>query len=121
MKVAGFGFRQNATVDSLRDALAATGVSGIDAIATVAEKANAPVLTDFADACGVPVRSVPKADLPKADVATQSEKSEKLFGTGSLSEAAALIAAGPRARLIAVRAISPDRMASCAVAESEGA
>jgi cobalt-precorrin 5A hydrolase len=51
-------------------------------------------------------------------VETQSEKSKSMYGTGSLSEAVALIAAGPKARLLAARAISPDTMATCAIAES---
>ncbi|HZV10809.1 MAG TPA: precorrin methylase, partial [Novosphingobium sp.] len=39
------------------------------------------------------------------------------FGTGSLAEALALVAAGPGARLIAPRHISTDGMATAAIAQ----
>ena len=116
MKVAGFGFRKGASVESLAMAFKAAGGTA-DVFATVAAKAEAACLTELAAQCGVKIMSVNVDDLPEAKVTTQSEKSTRLFGTGSLSEAAALIAAGPEARLITKRVISPDSMATCAIAE----
>lgn len=117
MIVAGFGFRKGAGIDSLQAALKATGVSGVTHFATIATKADSAALTELARATGVSLRAIPAKALPRAAVATHSERSEKLFGTGSLSEAAALLAAGTDARLIVTRVISPDRMATCAIAE----
>ncbi len=118
MIVAGFGFRKDANPESLAAALKATGITRVTHFATTDAKANAAPLTDLARQSGIPICAVPADRLPQAAVETQSEKSTRLFGTGSLSEAAALLAAGPNARLIAPRVISPDRMATCAIAES---
>jgi cobalt-precorrin 5A hydrolase len=51
---------------------------------------------------------------------TQSERIKERVGTGSVAEAAALAAAGRRARLISTRAVSQDRMATAAIAEGDG-
>lgn len=119
MKVAGFGFRRGAQVESLLAALeAAGGRAGVTAIASVTEKAGAEVFRDLADRLALPIEAVPKDALSWVAVETRSEKSQDMYGTGSLSEAAALIAAGPNARLRSARAISPDSMATCAIAEA---
>lgn len=119
MKVAGFGFRRNAEVESLLAALdAAGGVNGVTRIATVADKASAAAFQALAERLALPLEAVPAEALPWVAVETQSEKSKAMYGTGSLSEAVALIAAGPKARLLAARAISPDTMATCAIAEA---
>ncbi len=120
MKVAGFGFRKGAGVNSLLAALdAAGGPVGLNAIATVTEKAEAEVFLALADHLTLPVEAIAKDALPWAAVETQSEKSKAMYGTGSLSEAVALIAVGPKARLLAPRCVSPDSMATCAIAERE--
>ena len=120
MRVAGFGFRKGAEVESLLAALdAAGGSAGVSRIATEAGKAEAQVFRDLAERLDLPVEPVPRAALAGAAVETVSEKSVAMFGTGSLSEATALIAAGPGARLLSRRAISPDSMATCAIAEGE--
>lgn len=120
MKVAGFGFRTGASLASLQDALsAAGGAEGLARIATVADKAEASVFKALGDTLGVTIHAVPQDAIAAAPVTTQSVKSQSLRGTGSLSEAAALAAAGPGATLLAVRAISGDKMATCAIAEKE--
>lgn len=58
--------------------------------------------------------------LAGIETPTQSELVAEKFGTGSVAEAAALVAAGPRARLIATRAVSRDRTATAAIAEGDG-
>lgn len=117
MIVAGFGFRRAATFDSLCDALAATG-GAPDALATAADKA--PALAPLAARLGLPVHAVPPDALTAAQTQTDSTASRTHRGTGSMAEAAALAAAGPGAQLLAPRAISTDRMATCALAASPG-
>jgi len=121
MKVAGLGFRQDVTLASLREALAAAGGSeGLMAVATVSDKADTEALKLLARECGVPIKAVPAEMLADIDTPTQSQRITEKFGTGSVAEAAALVAAGPHARLIATRAISRDRTATAAIAEGDG-
>jgi len=122
MKVAGFGFRKDVTLASLRDALlAAGGPEGLAAVATVSDKADAEALKQLALECGVPIKAVPADMLAKVETPTQSTIVAEKFGTGSVAEAAAIAAAGPRARLIATRVVSQDRAATAAIAEGDGA
>ena len=118
MKIAGFGFRKAACVESLREALvAAGGADGVVALATAEEKAGALALNALAAELRLPVRAITPAALEAAKTLTQSNRVATRFGTGSLAEAAALAAAGPGARLLAPRAVSPDGMATAAIAE----
>ncbi|WP_426609906.1 cobalamin biosynthesis protein [Bradyrhizobium sp. McL0616] len=122
MKVAGLGFKGNVTLASLREALvAAGGPDGLAALATISDKADAEALKLLARECGVPIRAVPAEMLARIDTPTQSKLVTEKFGTGSVAEAAALAAAGPRARLIATRVVSRDRTATAAIAEGDGA
>ncbi|WP_164933745.1 cobalamin biosynthesis protein [Bradyrhizobium guangzhouense] len=121
MKVAGLGFKQDVTLASLREALAAAGGSdGLAAVATISDKADAEALKQLAREYGVPIRAVPADVLAGIDTPTQSRRITETFGTGSVAEAAALAAAGPRARLIATRVVSQDRTATAAIAEGDG-
>ncbi|WP_165405799.1 cobalamin biosynthesis protein [Bradyrhizobium genosp. SA-3] len=121
MKVAGLGFNKDVTLASLREALlAAGGPAGLAAVATVTDKAEAEPLKQLARECGVPIRAVPVETLSGIDTPTQSKLITEKFGTGSVAEAAALAAAGPRARLIATRVVSQDRTATAAIAEGDG-
>ncbi|WP_167406636.1 cobalamin biosynthesis protein [Bradyrhizobium forestalis] len=122
MKVAGLGFRSDVTLASLREALAsAGGPEGLTAFATVSDKADAEALKQLARECGVPIKAVPVEALAGIDTPTQSRLIAERFGTGSVAEAAALAAAGRRARLIATRVVSQDRTATAAIAEGDGA
>ena len=121
MKVAGLGFRRDASVASLRDALdAAGGSDGLAAIATVSDKADAAALKALAQELGLPVRGISPGILAEIQTATQAEIIKARFGTGSVAEAAAIAAAGRGARLISVRTASRDRMAIAAIAEGDG-
>ncbi|MDA9430620.1 cobalamin biosynthesis protein [Bradyrhizobium sp. CCBAU 51627] len=121
MKVAGLGFKKDVTLASLREALAAAGgANGLAAMATVSDKADAEALKQLARECGVPIKAVPADVLARIDTPTRSELVVEKFGTGSVAEAAALAAAGARARLLATRAISQDRTATAAIAEGDG-
>ncbi|WP_370207078.1 cobalamin biosynthesis protein [Pararhodobacter marinus] len=114
MIVAGFGFSTRATLASLQGALAATG-GAPDALATLADKA--PALAPLARAMGLPLHEV---FGPLPDTPTQSPASQRARGTGSVAEACALAAAGPGAYLMAPRVISPDGLATCALAKGNG-
>lgn len=122
MRVAGLGFRQDVTLGSLREALlAAGGPEGLAAVATISDKADAEALKQLARECGLPIKAVSADVLSGIDTPTQSRIMAEKFGTGSVAEAAALAAAGPRARLIATRVVSRDRTATAAIAEGDGA
>ena len=122
MKVAGFGFRRDVTLASLRDALlAAGGPEGLAAMATVSDKADAESLKQLAREYGVPIKAVSADMLAGIVTPTRSDLVMEKFRTGSIAEAAALAAAGPRARLIVTRAVSQDRTATAAIAEGDGA
>ncbi|MEH3037632.1 MAG: cobalamin biosynthesis protein [Sphingomonas adhaesiva] len=121
MIVAGFGFRSGATAESLQAALilAQAGRPDVAALAAPADKI-AP-LGILGERLGLPVLPIAPAALRDATTATRSAASLAARDTGSVAEAAALAGAGAGtgggARLIAYRRISPDRMATCAIAE----
>lgn len=120
MIVAGFGFRKDASVSSLEDAYARACASAEpELFATADDKAIAKAFRLFAEETGLPIKAVPADILRQQSTTTHSEASEKSHGTGSVSEAAALAAAGPGARLLTVRQISADKLATCALAIRE--
>lgn len=119
MRVAGLGFRAGASVQSLRDALGAAGGGlGLDALATLDEKADSPALLRLARELGLPVRMISRADLGRQATMTQSPRAMAIAGTGSLAEAAALAGAGKGAHLEGPRAKSGDGMATAAIARA---
>ena len=118
MRVAGFGFRSGASLASLSDAMAAAGgADGLTAIATATDKAQTLVFRSFALEMQLPVIFIAPAQIEAADVTTHSSKSLVARGTVILSESSALSASGPGSKLITTRAISADKMATCAIAE----
>jgi cobalt-precorrin 5A hydrolase len=122
MRVAGLGFRKEATIEALRDALAAAGGTlGLDALATATDKADATAIVALARELGLTIRPVPTEVLARVETTTHSARVEAMFGTGSLAEAAALAVAGRSARLVSARTISRDKTATAAIAEGEGA
>lgn len=116
MIVAGFGFRQGADLESLEQAFAATGAKSVDAIATVESKATAQAFVDLAERLGVPLVAVRLDELLTQSVLTQSQASQSAYGTGSVSEAAALAAIGAGAQLLGRRVVSKNGKATCAIA-----
>jgi cobalt-precorrin 5A hydrolase len=116
MIIAGFGFRGDAPEASLRAALAEAtrNTPSPQALATAADKAAA--LRALGTALGLPVIGVSADALGTAQTLTQSAASLAARRTGSVAEAAALAAAGPGARLLGPRALSPDHQATCAIA-----
>lgn len=122
MRVLGLGFRAAADIASLQNALQqaldACGSPRLDAIVTEAAKAREPLFRDFAQLLGLPGLGIAQSELALMITPTQSDRIRDRFGTGSLAEAAALAAAGPQARLLAVRVTSEDGKATAAIAES---
>ena len=129
MMVAGFGFRRAATLASLRDALAqalevarlaTTSAHAITLLAVAQDKASAHCLRALATDLGLPLRAVAPAQVAATPTLTDSAAVRALRGTGSTAEAAALAVAlmhgGPGAKLLHPRAVSTDRLATCAIA-----
>lgn len=117
MKVAGIGFRAEASVASLHAALAAAGgAEGVTALATSEAKAGAAVILAFAAELELPVVGVSAANLAAQVTLTESARVREKTGAGSLAEAAALAAIGSDARLLGPRAVSGDHMATAAFA-----
>jgi cobalt-precorrin 5A hydrolase len=112
MIVAGFGFSTRASTTSLRGAFAAAGAPGVNALATASDKVAG--LAGLGAELGLPVIGI---DGPLPATPTQSPAALAARGTGSLAEGCALAAAGPGAVLLAPRAVSPDRLATCAIAK----
>ena len=119
MIVAGFGFRSGVTLAALQEALAlAGGPQGVTHLATLAAKAKG--LEPLAQALALPVIAVPPEALRNVPTPTRSDRVKAMFGTGSVAEAAALVAAGSGARLRGPRAVSSDGTATTAIAEGAG-
>jgi cobalt-precorrin 5A hydrolase len=126
--VAGFGFRAAAGLDALRAALATAqhGCPPVEILAVPQDKiALVQALADLlaadrvaarAGGCPLTVIGVSPAALQAMRTPTRSIASIRHRATGSVAEAAALAAAGPGAVLLTSRHISPDRMATCAIA-----
>ncbi|MEM9550870.1 MAG: cobalamin biosynthesis protein [Pseudomonadota bacterium] len=121
MIVAGFGCRSRATADSLASALRATGHGAeVEALASLSDKVKLTAFRALADRLGLPVIALDDARLAQVETATHSTVSLVARGTGSVAEASALVAAGSKARLLAPRVVSGDRLATCAIAIGEG-
>lgn len=117
MIVAGLGFSNAATVDSLRAAYdQASSGHAVDALATVVDKDGHHALAGFAATLDLPLHLIAPADLAEQRTLTCSPRSRASYGTGSVAEASALAAAGFGARLLTPRQISDDRLATCAIA-----
>lgn len=118
-RIAGLGFRSGATLAALREALIRAEAQGgpVDLIATIPAKAADPALTALGAERGLRIVAVSVAGVATP---TQSPRIRAMHGTGSVAEAAALVAAGPGARVTVIRLSSSDGMATCAIAEAQG-
>lgn len=119
-RVAGLGFRRGVPLATLRALLAqAEALAGpAAALACTGEKAGAPALAALAAERGLPIRAVAVAGV---QTPTTSARVLARFGTGSVAEAAALVAAGPGAGLVLPRIVAPDGKATCAIAATPDA
>lgn len=132
--VAGLGFRAGCEAASLRSALHAALHAALDAastahgqpitlahlsaLATAADKNHHPALLQLAAELQVPIHPIPLPALADQPAAASTHVPER-YGAQSVAEAAALAAVGSGATLLGRRSISPDRMATCALASRE--
>lgn len=117
LKVAGFGFRSEAPLASLAQALdqLIEQYGAIDQLAVA--HSMLPLVQQLGQLRGIEVIAVTDAELSSVATLTHSARSMQARGTGSVAEAVALLAAGPGATLLGPRQISADRQATTAVAE----
>ena len=128
--IAGLGFRAGCRVDSLRLALqaalrAASAREGqeftlahISRLATAADKAQHPALVQLATELHLPIHPVSLPTLAKTPSSPSGYVPDR-YGNHSVAESGALAAAGPGATLLGCRSISPDHMATAALASIE--
>jgi cobalt-precorrin 5A hydrolase len=122
MIVAGVGCRSGASAGEVEAAIAAAldraglGARALGMIATFSVKGSEPGIVEAASGRGVKLVVVGQAafEAAGARAVTRSERVLSLTGVPSVSEAAALAAGGPDARLLVPRvAVGP---ATCALA-----
>jgi len=107
-----------AELRALVDAALATAPGDVAAIATADRREGEPCVVELAARRGVPLRTHGAAALAAVVVPTPSEIVERHVGTPSVAEAAALLTAGPGARLLITKQRSVH--ATCAIAEVAG-
>ena len=117
--VVGVGCSQGASADDVRavvaEAVAAAQAAGADepvAVATIDRRADHPAVTAASD--GVPIVAFPASLLAAIDVPNPSGAVDDAVGTPSVAEAAALLAAGPGARLVVEKRRGPAATAAVA-------
>jgi cobalt-precorrin 5A hydrolase len=120
----GVGLRPGAAAGDLAAlvtaALTAAGVSG-DAVATLAtldRRATDPAVQDLARRHGWPVAAYPADALDRVGPPQRADdRTRRAVGTGSVAEAAALLAAGPGATLLVPK--TTGRAVTAAVARQD--
>lgn len=118
IRVLGIGFRTVIEPQSLLRFAQTFGP--VDLLATSAQKAGEEITQELARALGVGLVAVAPHAIRAQPTPSVSPRIMARFGTGSLAEAAALVAAGPRAGLLQFRQVSPCGRATGAVAEGQG-
>lgn len=113
--IAGIGFRNEAGLASILDALDRAGASGVARLALPARKAGHRLAQALAGS-GFALVFIADETLATIRTPTRSPVSLRVYGTGSVCEACALAAGGPGARLAAPCAVSADRLATAALA-----
>lgn len=116
MIVAGFGARASATMAAFHAALRLTAHGFPPVTVIAAPQDRAAMLDELAALLDLPLVALPPHALVGIATPTRSTASLEHRGIGSVAEACALAAAGPAARLLATRRISPDRTVTCAIA-----
>jgi cobalt-precorrin 5A hydrolase len=102
--VLGVGLEAGTPVSHVHDLLARLGIDpdAASVVATVDTRASEPALLALAE--GRALRTFPAADLDRVAVPHPSPVVRRLTGTGSVAEAAALLAAGPGGVLVVEKA-----------------
>lgn len=107
--VVGIGSSSGAPVDEINDLLvralrdASLDIGAITALATVDLKAHEPGIVELAIRLGVAMVTFPASVLNDVDVPNPSAAVSAAVGTGSVAEAAALHAAGPKSTLVVTK------------------
>jgi cobalt-precorrin 5A hydrolase len=121
--VIGLGFRDEATAQSIGEALSAVVARAArpeaeTVVAVPLDKAAHPALRAAATASCLSIQTASADAMHEADarVITRSERAKTHRNVGSVCEAAALAVAGTDARLIVSRIVSTDRRATAAAA-----
>jgi cobalamin biosynthesis protein CbiG len=91
MLVLGVGIEPGTPLAHLREAVDALGLAGFAVVATIDRRADEPAV--LALAAGRALRTYPAAVLDAVDVPHPSAVVRRLIGTGSVAEAAAVLAA----------------------------
>lgn len=118
MSIAGFGFRREATLASLEQALEQLCQQYGDVDRLAVTHAMRPLVQTLGRLHNIDVIVVADADLGSMTTLTCSSYSQQAKGTGSVAEAVALLAAGCSAQLLGPRIISADRCATAAMAKT---
>jgi len=103
---------------ALVDAAVASAPGDVLAVATVDRRGTEPCVVALAERRGVPLCTHAADALAAVDVPSPSAVVALHVGTPSVAEAAALLSAGPGARLLVAKRRSAH--ATCAVAEVAG-
>ena len=104
----GIGANSKAKAEDFAAALASfSAEAGGDVVATLEDAPFVDLLKAAAAIRSMTYRELPVAELRKRndECPTRSKRSLDLFGIMSIAEASALVAAGPRSRLVAPRRI----------------
>ncbi|WP_163267134.1 cobalamin biosynthesis protein [Chelativorans alearense] len=131
MRVAGIGCRTGVAAGEVLAAVEACSASflqgwcgeadtpRLDALATAAFKVDEAGIVAAAKALSIPLIAVPRDDLKRASAGclTRSDASLAATGVASVSEAAALAAAGKGSRLLGPRIATGN--VTCAIAQSK--
>lgn len=112
--VLGVGIEPGTPLEHLREAVDALALDGFDVVATIATRAHEPALVALA--AGRALRAYPASELDTVDVPTPSAVVRRLTGTGSVAEAAALLAARERGGGVLVTTKQRGRGVTVAVA-----
>ena len=91
MLVLGVGIEPGTPLAHLREAVDALGLAAFDVVATIDRRSGEPAV--LALAAGRTLRTYPAAVLDTVDVPHPSAVVRRLTGTGSVAEAAAVLAA----------------------------
>lgn len=118
MKVVGLGLRASAGLASLEELLRRLNVTPNARLALPAFRQAHPLVREL-QAHGFSISFISRAALNGVSTPTRSPRILARYGTGSIAEACALVAAGPAARLIHLRVVSADGGATAALAQSD--
>lgn len=118
MRVVGLGLRAAATPASLEELFQRLQVSPDLPLAVPAFRESHPAVLDLRQR-GRRIIPLPEAALGGVSTPTCSPRLLARYGTGSIAEACALVAAGPAARIILPRVVSADGRATAALAQSD--